>query len=73
MACFLNESSSRRDQDEQSKLTGDKYLSKFVVTFKNWREEILNYFIERITNGFVERLNYGLRTVSRVEMLMIGF
>jgi transposase len=45
--------------------TGDKYLSKFAVTFKNWREQILNYFIERITNGFVEGLNNGLRTMIR--------
>ena len=49
----------------KAKLTGNKYLSKFVATFKNWREEILNYFIERITNGFVEGLNNGLRTMTR--------
>jgi transposase len=50
----------------KAKRTGDKYLSKFVATFKNWREEILNYFIERITNGFVEGLNNGLRTMIRM-------
>ena len=49
----------------KAKLTGNKYLSKFVATFKNWREEILNYFMERITNGFVEGLNNGLRTMTR--------
>ena len=49
----------------KAKLTGDKYLSKFVTTYKNWREEILNYFIERITNGFVEGINNGLRTMIR--------
>jgi transposase len=49
----------------KAKLTGDKYLNKFVVTFKNWREEILNYFIERITNGFVEGLNNALRMIIR--------
>ena len=49
----------------KAKLTKNKYLSKFVATFKNWREEILNYFIERITNGFVEGLNNGLRTMIR--------
>ena len=46
--------------------TGDKYLAKFLITLKNWREEILNYFIERITNGFVEGLNNGLRTMIRM-------
>lgn len=50
----------------KAKLTGDKYLAKFVATFKNWREEILNYFFERITNGFVEGLNNGLRTMTRM-------
>jgi len=49
----------------KAKLTGDKYLSKFVVTFKNWKEEILNYFIEGITNGFVEGLNNALRMIIR--------
>ena len=49
----------------KAKRTGNKYLLKFVATFKNWREEILNYFIERITNGFVEGLNNGLRTMIR--------
>lgn len=46
----------------KAEYAGDKYLSKFVATFKNWREGILNYFIEGITNGFVEGLNNGLRT-----------
>ncbi len=49
----------------KAKPTGNKYLLKFVATFKNWREEILNYFTERITNGFVEGLNNGLRTMIR--------
>lgn len=49
----------------KAKGTGNKYLLKFVTTFKNWRKEILNYFTERITNGFVEGLNNGLRTMIR--------
>lgn len=47
-------------------LTGNKYLAKFATTLKNWKEEILNYFIERITNGFVEGLNNKLRTAVRM-------
>ena len=46
--------------------TGDKFLSKFLKTFKNWREEILNYFTERITNGFVEGINNALRATIRM-------
>jgi transposase len=29
--------------------TGDKYLAKFINTLRNWRDQILNSFIERIT------------------------
>jgi transposase len=46
--------------------TGNKYLTKFITTLHNWWEEILNYFIERITNGFVEGLNGALRTIIRI-------
>jgi transposase len=45
--------------------TGNKYLTKFVTTLRNWWDEILNYFIERVTNGFVEGLNGALRTIIR--------
>lgn len=50
----------------KAKSTGDKYLAKFVTTFRNWREQILNYFIERITNGFVEGVNNALRATIRI-------
>lgn len=46
--------------------TGNKYLAKFVTTLKNWWEEILNFFMERVTNGFVEGLNGVLRMIMRV-------
>ncbi len=46
--------------------TGNKYLAKFVITLRNWWEQILNYFIERITNGFVEALNGVLRAIMRI-------
>ncbi len=46
--------------------TGDTTLAKFISTMKNWRDQILNYFIERITNGFVEGTNNALRTIIRV-------
>ena len=48
------------------KRTGNKFLAKFLNTFKNWRNEILNYFIERITNGFVEGTNNALRVITRM-------
>lgn len=46
--------------------TGNKYLAKFIITLRNWWEEILNYFVERITNGFVEALNGVLRAMLRI-------
>jgi len=49
----------------KAQYTGNKFLQKFVTTVNNWREEILNYFIERITNGFVEGLNGSLRNIIR--------
>jgi transposase len=50
----------------KAKCTGDKYLAKFLITLKNWRSQILNYFIERITNGFVEGTNNSLRAIIRM-------
>lgn len=46
--------------------TGNKYLSKFLNTLKNWRDQRLNYFIQRITNGFVEGTNNALRAIIRI-------
>ena len=45
--------------------TGNKYLLKFVATLLNWWEEILNYFIERVTNGFPEGMNRAIRAIIR--------
>ena len=43
--------------------TGDRFLLKFVKTLRNWWHEILNYFVDRVTNGFVEGINRAIRTV----------
>jgi transposase len=45
--------------------TGNRFLLKFVKTLENWWNEILNYFLENITNGFVEGLNGALRAIIR--------
>lgn len=47
------------------KYTGNKYLMKFVKTLDNWWTQILNYFLEHITNGFVEGLNGAIRNIIR--------
>ncbi|MDY7033686.1 MAG: ISL3 family transposase [Thermodesulfobacteriota bacterium] len=46
--------------------TGNKYLQMFTKTLRNWRDQILNYFINRITNGAVEGINNALRTTIRI-------
>jgi transposase len=43
--------------------TGNRFLAKFVKTLENWWKEILNYFLEGITNGFVEGLNGAIRNI----------
>ena len=43
--------------------TGDRFILKFVNTLRNWWDEILNYFEERITNGFVEGINRAIRAI----------
>lgn len=43
--------------------TGDPRLRKFVNTLHNWWDEILNFFLERVTNGFVEGINRAIRTI----------
>ncbi|WDN89809.1 hypothetical protein BuS5_02777 [Desulfosarcina sp. BuS5] len=40
-------------------------LPKFVGTLKNWWDEILNYFIERVSNGYVEGQNNAIRNIIR--------
>lgn len=49
----------------KAQLTGSKFLLKFVGTLTNWWHEILNYFIERVTNGFVEGINNSIRNIIR--------
>ena len=39
------------------------YLNKFTSTLRNWWQEILAYFDERVTNGFVEGINRAIRGI----------
>ncbi len=41
-------------------------LKELLRTFRNWREEILNYFDYPITNGFVEGKNNRIKTIKRM-------
>lgn len=43
--------------------TNNRYLLAFVKMLRNWWQQILNYFDERITNGFVEGMNRTIRAI----------
>jgi len=43
--------------------TNNRYLLAFVKTLRNWWQQILNYFDERISNGFVEGMNRAIRAI----------
>ena len=49
----------------KAQMTGNLFLLRFVGTLENWWNEILNYFVERVTNGFVEGLNNSIRNIIR--------
>lgn len=37
----------------------------FLTTLNNWLDEIVNYFIKRLSSGFVEGLNNKIKTIKR--------
>lgn len=44
---------------------GSQALNNFVKTVKNWKEGILNYFLERATNAFAEGINNAIKLLKR--------
>jgi len=51
----------------------NKYLNKFLKTFNNWNEGILNYFKERISNGVVEGKNNKIKMIKRRAFGFLNF
>ncbi len=49
----------------EAEQSGSKALAKFLGTLRRWRDKVLNYFPERLTNGVVEGLNNGIRGIIR--------
>jgi len=41
------------------------YFDKFLTTLINWLNEIVNYFVKRLSSGFVEGLNNKVKTIKR--------
>lgn len=63
---------SRSDADiwltywiDQAKALNNTYLNTFVSTLTNWREKILNFFVDGVSNGMVEGLNNILKLILR--------
>jgi len=40
-------------------------FDKFLTTLNNWLDEIVNYFVNRLSSGFVEGLNNKAKTIKR--------
>jgi len=62
----------------------NRYLETTKRTWKNWREQILNYFKNRTTNGFTEgchtkikmmkRVSFGFRNINNyIAKMMLAF
>jgi transposase len=45
--------------------SGLSCFDRFLKTLDTWREEILNYFVDRQTSGFVEGLNNRIKVIKR--------
>jgi len=51
-----------RDKVRRSALT---CFDQFLTTLNNWLDEIINYFVNRLSSGFVEGLNNKIKTIKR--------
>jgi transposase len=40
-------------------------FDQFLTTLDNWLDEIVNYFVNRLSSGFVEGLNNKVKTIKR--------
>jgi transposase len=49
----------------QVEATPFKVLQKFVGTLRNWWNQILNYFVDRVNNGFAEGVNLKIKMLNR--------
>jgi transposase len=50
---------------EKVKRSGLSCFNSFLKTLDKWRNEIANYFVNRLSSGFVEGLNNRIKTIKR--------
>ena len=49
----------------QAIATGFSAMKTFVNTLRNWKDSLLNYFIDRLNNGFAEGVNNKIKLILR--------
>jgi transposase len=49
----------------QAQALENRYLNRFLKTLARWKDKILNYFEDRISNGLVEGINHAIRQIKR--------
>ena len=59
-------------EQEASKLAS-KPLEKFLVTVKNWKDKVCNFFTDRLTNGGMEGTNNHIRGLIRRAFGYVDF
>ena len=50
-----------------------KALDGFCNTLRNWKPEIISFFIHRVTSGFVEGVNCKIRLIKRIAFGLPNF
>jgi len=51
--------------EEKAGKIESKSMKKFLQVLKNWKEKVLNFFQERLSNGLVEGINNAIRGIIR--------
>ncbi len=51
---------------KKTKAISNRYTNKFLETLENWKDYVLNYFIERVSNGIVEGINNKIKMIKRM-------
>ncbi len=58
---------------EKAKKLKNRFVNTFLKTLNNWKELVLNYFIDRISNGIVEGINNKIKAIKRMAFGFMNF
>ncbi len=50
---------------DRAKSLKNKYMDKFISTFENWKDHLINYFRTRLTTSIVEGMNNKIKVIKR--------